>query len=150
MAEAEARVGTFEDAVLVSAMRAFVGISVRAADQMGPVSLVQLRALTVLEGVDGANLLQFSERMGVTVSTASRLVDRLVGAGLVDRRPSQLTRREISLRLTPRARDLLSRYHDLRLQVLRQRLDQLPPQRRSEVIEALADLLATEVATPTQ
>ncbi|WP_256375472.1 MarR family winged helix-turn-helix transcriptional regulator [Modestobacter sp. DSM 44400] len=123
-------------------------MSVRAADQLGPVSLVQLRALTVIDDVGGANLLRLSEGMGVTVSTASRLVDRLVGAGLVDRRPSEVTRREISLSLTPQGRDLLSRYDDLRLQALRQRLDQLPGRRRAAVIDALGDLVAT--GTPLQ
>jgi DNA-binding MarR family transcriptional regulator len=137
-------VTTPEDDVLVRAVRAFVGMSVRAADQLGPVSLVQLRALTVIDDLDGANLMQLSENMGVTVSTASRLVDRLVGARYVDRRPSELTRREISLSLTPQGRDLLSRYDDLRLQALRRRLDQLPRRRRAAVIDALGHLVAAE------
>jgi DNA-binding MarR family transcriptional regulator len=133
-----------EDHVLVRAARTFVGMSVRAADQLGPVSLVQLRALTVIDDIDGANLIQLSDGMGVTVSTASRLVDRLVGAGLVDRRPSEVTRREISLRLTPEGRALLSRYDGLRLDALRRRLDQLPRRRRVALIHALGDLLDTD------
>ncbi|SDX90229.1 DNA-binding transcriptional regulator, MarR family [Modestobacter sp. DSM 44400] len=148
MTEAGPSVAASEYDVLVRAARAIVGMSVRAADQLGPVSLVQLRALTVIDDVGGANLLRLSEGMGVTVSTASRLVDRLVGAGLVDRRPSEVTRREISLSLTPQGRDLLSRYDDLRLQALRQRLDQLPGRRRAAVIDALGDLVAT--GTPLQ
>jgi DNA-binding MarR family transcriptional regulator len=130
--------------VLVRAARAFVGMSVRAADQLGPVSLVQLRALTVVDEAAGANLVQLSDGMGVTVSTASRLVDRLVGAGHVDRRPSEATRREIALSLTAQGQQLLARYDDLRLQALHRRLDQLPPRRRAAVIEALADLVGTE------
>jgi DNA-binding MarR family transcriptional regulator len=137
-----------EDDVLVRAARTFVGMSVRAADQLGPVSLVQLRALTVIDDADGANLIQLSEGMGVTVSTASRLVDRLVGAGLVDRRPSETTRREITLRLTQEGRALLSRYDGLRLDALRRRLDQLPRRRQVAVINALGDLFATDVPPP--
>src|SRR4051794_19707255 len=144
MTDAALTRATSEDAVLVRAARTFVGMSVRAADQLGSVSLVQLRALTVLDDVDGANLNQLSQGMGVTVSTASRLVDRLVAAGLVDRRPSELTRREITLDLTPQGRALLGRYDDLRLRALHQRLDQLPRRRRAAVIEALADLVDTE------
>lgn len=144
MTEAGPRVAATEADVLVRAARTFVGMSVRAADELGPVSLVQLRALTVLDDLHGANLMQLSEGMGVTVSTASRLVDRLMGAGLVDRRPSEVTRREISLTLTPQGRTLLSRYDDLRLKALRRRLDQLPQRRRAAVIEALGDLVATE------
>ena len=137
-----------EDDVLVSAARTFVGISVRAADELGSVSLVQLRALTVLYDIDGANLMQLSNGMGVTVSTASRLVDRLVAAELVDRRPSETTRREISLGLTRQGRALLSRYDDLRLQELRRLLDQLPQRRRAALVEALGDLVTAEPPTP--
>lgn len=147
MADARPRGTALEDDVLVAAARTFVGISVRAADALGSVSLVQLRALTVLDDVDGANLMQLSEGMGVTVSTTSRLVDRLVSAGLVDRRPSESTRREISLSLTPPARDLLSRYDDLRLEALRSRLGRLPQRRRAAVINALRELVGTEAPT---
>jgi DNA-binding MarR family transcriptional regulator len=133
-----------DDDLLVRAARLFVGTSVRAADQLGPVSLVQLRALTVIDETDGANLMRLSDGMGVTVSTASRLVDRLVAAGYVDRRPSEATRREISLSLTARGRELLARYDDLRRSALHQRLDQLPRPQRAAVIDALALLVGTE------
>lgn len=133
-----------EDDVLVRAARTFVGMSVRAADQLGQISLVQLRALTVIDDIDGANLVQLSDGMGVTVSTASRLVDRLVSAGLVDRRPSELTRREITLSLTHEGHALLSRYDGLRLEELRRRLDRLPRRRREAVINALGDLVTTD------
>ena len=144
MTDMEAARESSQNAVLVRAARTFVGMSVRAADELGSVSLVQLRALTVIDEIDGANLMQLSQGMGVTVSTASRLVDRLVGAGLVDRRPSEVTRREITLCLTQPGRALLGRYDDLRLEALHKRLDQLPPRRRTAVIKALADLVGTE------
>jgi len=148
MTESDRRTQTDDDDVLVQAARTFVGLSVRAADQLGSVSLVQLRALTVVDDLGRANLMQLSEGMGVTVSTASRLVDRLVAAGLVDRRPSEVSRREISLSLTAEGRDLLQRYDALRLQTLHERLDRLPRRRRAALIEALGDLVATEGPRP--
>jgi DNA-binding MarR family transcriptional regulator len=132
-----------EDEVLLSAARLVVGVSVRAADQIGEASLVQLRALTVLAELGVANLVQLAEGMGVTVSTTSRLVDRLVAAGFVDRRPSELTRREISISLTAGGRAVLARYDGLRVQALHARLDQLSRQRRSAAVDALRDLAAT-------
>ena len=144
MTDAGTRGRTPEDDVLVRAARTFVGMSVRAADRLGPVSLVQLRALTVIDEADGANLMQLSDGMGVTVSTASRLVDRLVGAGLIDRRPSEATRREIAINLTAEGQSLLGHYDDLRLQALHRRLEQLPRRRRTAVIGALVDLVGTE------
>src|SRR3954449_11401909 len=119
-------VARVEDDVLLRTARLVVGVSVRAADQIGEASLVQLRALTVISDAGEANLVQLAEGMGVTVSTTSRLVDRLIAAGLVDRRTAAHTRREISLRLTEQGRELLERYDNLRLAALHVCLDALP------------------------
>jgi DNA-binding MarR family transcriptional regulator len=135
-----------EDQALLQAVRLVVGVSVRAADQVGEASLVQLRALTVLSESPEANLMQLADGMGVTVSTTSRLVDRLVAAGLVDRRPSRVTRREVSISLTTAGREVLQRYDDLRLTALRSRLDQLTPRQRASAVDAFRDLASTSVA----
>ncbi len=134
-----------EDQALLEAVRLVVGVSVRAADQVGEASLVQLRALTVLSESPEANLMQLADGMGVTVSTTSRLVDRLVAAGLVDRRPSRVTRREVSISLTTAGREVLQRYDDLRLTALRSRLDQLTPRQRASAVDAFRDLASTSV-----
>jgi DNA-binding MarR family transcriptional regulator len=129
--------------VLLGAARLMVGVSVLAADQLGEASLVQLRALTVLSELRVANLMQLAEQMGVTISTTSRLVDRLVTAGFADRRPSQQTRREISISLTDTGRAILRRYDDLRVEALHARLGQLPERDRRSVIDGLSVLLGT-------
>ncbi len=139
---------THEDDVLLRLARAVVGISARAADQLGRLSVVQLRALTVLRGLDSANLGQLAGGMGVTVSTASRLVDRLVAAGLVDRRPSARSRREVALVVTPQGEEVLARYDDLRLTGLRALLDQLPADRRTDALAVLAEFAGATDAVP--
>jgi DNA-binding MarR family transcriptional regulator len=133
-----------EDEVLLAAARLVVGISVRAADRIGEASLVQLRALTVLSELPGANLMQLAKGMGVTVSTTSRLVDRLVTAGLVERRPSELTRREISISLTPVGEQVLQRYDGMRVSSLHARLEQLGARQRRAAMQALEKLVGTE------
>ena len=138
-----------EDEVLLHLARTVVGISTRAADRLGTLSVVQLRALTVLRDAGAANLNQLAGGMGVAVSTASRLADRLVAADLVDRQPSARSRREVALRVTPRGADLLERYDGLRLVELRDLLDDLPPDRREGVVDALAELAATSRRAPT-
>ena len=107
------------DETLLALARTVMGLSTRAADQLGGVSVVQLRGLTVLRDLETANLGRLAEEMGVALSTASRLVDRLVRAGLVDRRPSPRTRREIELAVSTAGRATLDRYDDLRLSPLR-------------------------------
>src|SRR3978361_1146549 len=82
-----------EDDALLTVGRAVIGVATRAADAPGGVSVVQLRALTVLRDLGTASLVQLAEGMGVTASTTSRLVDRLVSAGHAERRPSPERRR---------------------------------------------------------
>ena len=136
-------VAKHEAQVLLAAARLMVGVSVRAADEIGDASLVQLRALTVINDLKVANLVQLAEQMGVTISTTSRLVDRLVAADFVDRRPSEQTRREISITLTRTGQRLLQRYDDLRVDELNARLAQLPETEHEAVVGALSVLLET-------
>lgn len=128
-----------EDASLIEATRAIVGIATAAADELGEVSVVQLRALTVLSELAPASLGQLAEGIGVTPSTTSRLVDRLVSGGFAERRPSPESRRQIELRLTPEGEATLARYDELRMRRLRAALERLPADRRDAVVEALVD-----------
>jgi DNA-binding MarR family transcriptional regulator len=139
---------TAVDEELLEAARATMRISLRAADEIGGVSVVQLRALTVLHRESSANLAQLAEGMGVTVSTTSRLVDRLVAAGLVDRRTAAHTRREISLRLTEQGRELLERYDNLRLAALHVCLDALPEDEREVAVRGLRTFAAAASTAP--
>jgi DNA-binding MarR family transcriptional regulator len=134
------------DDVLLRALRLAMAISVRAADRLGNVSPVQLRALTVVAENSGANLIQLAERMGVTVSTTSRLVSRLVSAGLVDRRAASHNRREISLALTTAGSALLERYDALRSAELGACLARVAVQQQESVVSAIAQLV--EVGLP--
>lgn len=124
------------DDALLGVARTLVGIATRAADRLGAVSIVQLRALTILREMDVANLAQLAEGMGVTVSTTSRLVDRLVAAGMVDRRRAVHSRREIALTLTEHGQATLDRYDQLRLEGMHTLLDRLPADERAQVLDA--------------
>ena len=128
-----------EDAALIDVTRAIVGIATAAADELGAVSVVQLRALTVLSELAPASLGQLAEGIGVTPSTTSRLVDRLVSGGFTERRTSPESRRQIELRLTPEGEATLARYDELRLRRLRTALERVPVDRRDAVVEALAE-----------
>jgi DNA-binding MarR family transcriptional regulator len=115
-----------------------MGISTAAADRLGEVSVVQLRALTVLRHLGTATLGELAEGMNVTVSTASRLVDRLVSAGLVRREMSPRSRRELALRVAPDGDDVLDRYDEHRLDALRAALGRLPSDDRAAALAAFA------------
>lgn len=131
------------DEVLLAFTRLAVDVSVRTAEELGGLSPVQLRALTVLQDTSGANLAALAGQMGVTVSTASRLVDRLVAAGWVHRGPSPHNRRSISLSLTAAGTSLLRRYDRGRMTLLHEHLRRLPAERHDVVVRLLGDVAST-------
>ncbi|MFG3557724.1 MarR family winged helix-turn-helix transcriptional regulator [Micromonospora sp. NPDC047557] len=96
-------------AALDAAAGALLGVwdSVREATA-SRVSGAQLRAVMVVEQHDGINLRRLATRLDMLLSSASRLCDRLVAAGMLEREPGRFDRREISLHLTPEARRLLA------------------------------------------
>ena len=77
-------------------------------------SVQQLRALTVVGREGRTNLTGVADGAGITMSSASRLCDRLVAAGLLARAVPPDNRREIELMLTPRGRRLLDEVEDRR------------------------------------
>ena len=129
---------TPDDETLLALARTVMGISTGAADRLGGISVVQLRALTVLRELGTATLGELAVGMGVTVSTASRLVDRLVTGGLVRRELSPRSRRELALRVAPDGDAVLDRYDDDRLEALRTALGRLPEGDRAAALAAFA------------
>jgi DNA-binding MarR family transcriptional regulator len=98
----------------------------RAEEKVLPrVSVSQLRALLIISRHAPTNLNQLAEELGAIPSSASRLCDRLVAAGLVTRRTGSADRREVELRVSPEGQRLL---------------DQLREFRRAEVARVLAGM----------
>lgn len=136
------------DLVLLEAARAMMAISVRAAAVVpGGISAIQLRALTVLSGLEQTNLADLGAALGMSPSSTSRLCDRLVARGLVDRQVSSRTRREVALSLSEQGGRLLAEYDRHRLDALCVVLGSFAPQRRQEVLAALRDFAAAAGAT---
>lgn len=96
-------------AALDAAAAALLGIWESAREgTANRVSGAQLRAVMVVEQHDGINLRRLATRLDMLLSSASRLCDRLVAAGMLEREPGRFDRREISLHLTPEARRLVA------------------------------------------
>lgn len=88
------------DAVL-TASRLLVAVSARSISAVDEtISLAQFRLLVVLYTQGQQKVTALAEALGVNPSTATRAVDRLLEAGLVDRRPNPRSRREMQVSLT--------------------------------------------------
>jgi DNA-binding MarR family transcriptional regulator len=123
---------------VMAASRLFVAISARAlATTAGSLTLPQLRALVVLETCGPVKLVALAATLGVNPSTALRMVGRLEGLGLVDRRTNPANRREVVLSLTEDGHDLVARVLARRRTEIRTLVQRLPAAERAVLVPAL-------------
>lgn len=108
-------------------------------ERITPLGLTQAqwRALVHLSRNEGLNQVSLSELLEVQPITVARLIDKLVAAGLVERRPDPNDRRAQRLFLTEHATPVLDRIWDIAAEIYETVFDGLAP---SE-IELLADVL---------
>lgn len=126
MADDPAALAELADEVEAAA-RALLTLSTRAGMKVpGSVSLVQLRALSAVEELGPCTLGALADALLISISTASRLVDRISELGLLDRRQSPTNRRELVLKVTPRGRRLLRKHEAARRAVFTEALVDVP------------------------
>ena len=121
-----------------AAARGLLAVSTRASmDLSNNVSLTQLRALAAAEEVGPCSLGTLAEALMISISSASRLVDRITALGLLDRRPSEASRRELTLQVTPRGRRMLRRHEASRRAVFVEVLRGMPPRDVDALLQGL-------------
>ncbi|MFJ6633954.1 MarR family winged helix-turn-helix transcriptional regulator [Streptomyces sp. NPDC091376] len=123
---------------VLTASRLLVAISARSlAAVEDRVTLAQFRLLVVLSTHGPAKLVLLADRLGVNPSTAMRMVDRLIAAGLADRQINPASRRETVLRLTDEGRGLVEDVTARRRQEIATIVERIAPEQRSALIDAL-------------
>ena len=114
-----------------------------AREQATPrLSCPQLSALLVVERAEGVNLRGLAGELKMLLSSASRLCDRLVASGMVERVPGRADRREIALYLTPSSRQLLDDLRRTRRQMLAAVLQRMSTAGRAALIRGLTEFAA--------
>jgi DNA-binding MarR family transcriptional regulator len=91
------------------------------------VSMSQAKLLYVVVAVGQIHMGELPGRLGVSLSTVSGAVDRLVDAGLLTRREDPADRRQALVGVTPEGAALLDRFRELNQQQLRWLLDRVRP-----------------------
>ena len=123
---------------VLTASRALVGVSVRSLAQVeGVVTVTQLRTLVVLDGHGEMNLNRLAELLGVTPSTAMRMIDRLLNAGLVTRQDNPTNRREVVLGLTDQGQQVVREVTSARRAEITRIVRAMPAAQRTGLIRAL-------------
>ena len=131
---------------LLTASRALVAVSVRSLVELNDtITLPQFRTLVVLHSRRGMSLNALAEILGVNPSSAMRMVDRLLAAGLVTRAENPENRRQVALDVTAEGSATVRRVTALRRREIRRVVEQMPGRHRAALIQALhAFALAAE------
>ncbi len=90
-------------------------------------SIPQFDLISTLSEREGATQQELAERLYVTKGNVSGLVDRLVEADLVERRPIPGDRRSHALYLTPKGRRMAETGIDVQRRYVEETLGRLPP-----------------------
>jgi len=102
----------------------------------------QFACLVVMpEQAGELNIHQMAKIMGVSPSRASRIIDSLARAGLLDRRTMDSDRRTQLVTLTPSGREKWQLAHKLLAECEKRLLAHLAPQRGQEMQETLQTLI---------
>ncbi len=104
---------------------------------------LQTFALIDIERSESGSLLmnEAAERLAVSLSTMTRLADRLVEGGLIKRLPVPGDRRGVRIALTEEGSRLCAQVAASYLAVYRQLLEQVPENERGKFIQQLGRLL---------
>ena len=144
MAKREAPAGGAADNVdvdavtraVLTASRLLVAVSARSLAEVD-VTLPQFRMLVVLSSRGATKLVTLAELLQVAPSTAMRMVDRLIAAGLADRQVNPDNRRETLLQLTDAGRHAVVDVTARRRSEFATIVERLTPAQRAALVEAL-------------
>ena len=106
------------------------------------ITVSQCYALDALGENGEMAMIQLAGKLYLDKSTATRAIDPLVERGLVQRRLSEVDRREILVSLTPAGKKLHQEIVASLEASQRQILERIPPENREHVLEALEALSA--------
>jgi DNA-binding MarR family transcriptional regulator len=101
------------------------------------VTLPQLRILIMVQDSGPLNMSSVAEGLGVNPSNASRTCDRLVRAGLLDRRDDPNDRRNVALTLTPAGRRLVASMLTQRRTIFAHVVTHMKPTHRTQLTTGL-------------
>lgn len=145
---ATTRVSAAQIDAVMRASRALVGIAAASiAEVDDAVTLPQLRVLVMVSTRGPMNLAAVAAGLEVSASNASRICDRLMKAGLLDRREDPADRRNVTLTITDRGQAIFNKVSQHRRRAIERMLRNLDARQRQRLAEAL-DTLATAAGEP--
>ena len=135
----------------MSASRVLVAVAARSLSGMPEdVTLPQYRLLVVLASRGPQLVGAIAERLEVQPSTATRLCDRLARKGLIRRRQSPTSRREVEVSLSREGRRVVDEVTRRRRRAIAEIVAVVPAEQRGLVVSALGELARAAGEVPEQ
>ncbi len=123
---------------LMRAAQAFAGVVASSFAQVDDqITWPQVRVLVLVATHDGVTAGSVAEALDISPSGGTRLCDRLVSAGLLDRRNPAVDRRRVTLHLTAAGQRLYADVMARRRAALAEVLGRLSPRDRAGLIRYL-------------
>lgn len=128
---------------VLAASRVLVALSAQSMQDVdASLSPVQVRTLMVVASRGPMRPTELAHALGVHPSNATRVCDKLVDAGLLDRRENPQNRRALILSLTPAGRRLITAISRRRSRAIAKVLGAVPEERRTAVAAAMSEFAA--------
>jgi DNA-binding MarR family transcriptional regulator len=108
-------------------------------------SMPQFRAMKIVYRNKGASLSLVADRLGITLSAASKLIDNLVERRLLTREPFPEDRRRVVLAVTEKGQEILAAVHQAGVQFLAEKLAGLSEE-ECRAVEVAMNLLTGKLA----
>ena len=127
---------------LQAATRVLAGVALHSLDILdGVTTLPQFRMLAVLAVLGRARSARVARALALDASTVTRLADRLVAAGHVERGSDQRHRSVVTLELTSSGQSLVGAVAGWRQRELSRIIAALPPATRAQLTSVLGQLV---------
>lgn len=141
-ADVDESLDALADSLLV-ASRVLLAISARSIALVDEtITFPQFRTLVILFNEGPINLATLAQLLGVQPSTTGRMVDRLVDAGLIDRRPHPRSRRELVVVLTAHGQRVVREVTGHRRAEIAEVVGKMPARERRGLVRALTAFAA--------
>lgn len=128
---------------LLAACRTLVGVSAHSITVVeDQVDLMQFRGLVILASNGSMSLGQLADAAHIHLTRASRMCDRMVKLGLIDRADDPADRRQVVLNLTTAGQELVDVVMSARRAAISPVLTKMPRHRRNELISLLNEFTA--------
>jgi len=123
---------------LLTASRLLVAVSARSIALVDEtITIPQFRTLVILSNRGRVNLATLAGLLDVGPSPTGRMVDRLVSAGLIYRRPHPDSRRELVAELTAHGLEVVQQVTAHRRREIARIVDKMPARDRRGLVRAL-------------